>query len=54
MELLNGKEYTIESSYTPSFEDLDPLNSYGVYTGSSIITTADNKIEMTLYLRDKY
>ena len=54
MALLNGKEYTIESSYTPSFEDLDPLNSYGVYTGSSIITTADNKIEMTLYLRDKY
>ena len=51
--LLNGKEYTFESSYTPKFEDLDPLNSYGIYGGSSIMTT-DNKINMTLYLRDKY
>ena len=53
LTLLNEEEYNIGSSYIPSFDDIDPLNSYGIYTGPSIITS-DHNIEMTLYLRDKY
>ena len=58
LALLNGKKYILESSYIPKFDDFDPLNSYGIYNGSSIITVdkKSEKIEIAikLYLRDKY
>ena len=53
LTLINGNKYTFESSYKPKFEDLCPLNSYGLFASSSIITT-DNKVELTLHLRDKW
>ena len=31
LTLINGNTYTIESSYEPKFEDLCPLNSYGLF-----------------------
>ena len=53
LTLINGKTYTIESIYTPIFEDLDPLNSYGLFSGSPIMTK-DSEVEISLYLKDKY
>ena len=51
--LPNGKKYNIESTYSPRFNDTDPLNSYGLIINSPIITK-DEEIEMGLYLRDQF
>ena len=52
MTLDSGKEYTIKSNYTPTFENVDPLNSYGLLSGEPLSIEGHPKVN--LYLRDKY
>ena len=54
MKLNTGKEYTIKSSYSPSLEDVDPLNSYGIFSESSSAILSKNTVKINLILRDKY
>ena len=53
MKLDSGEDYKISSSYTPSFKNVDPLNSYGIMEQSPILTSDDN-IKVLLFLKDKY
>ena len=55
LTLMNGKTYTIQSVYSPTFENnFDPLNSYGLLTNEAPIIESNDAITLSLYLRDKY
>ena len=49
-----GTSYTVKSTYSQTFDDVDPLNSYGIFDSSITPVLKNNKIAVNLYLRDKY
>ena len=55
MNLVLGDEYTIESSYSPTFENVDPLNSYGTFAENfSPIITTDTNIKLFIFFKDTF
>ena len=49
-----GNLYNIKSSYSPSLEDIDPLNSYGLFSESGSAILPKNSVKIYLILRDKF
>ena len=54
MKLNTGSQYNIQSSYSPSSEDADPLNSYGMFSESNSAILTKNTVKIYLILRDKF
>jgi hypothetical protein len=49
-----GASYNVSNVYSPTFSNVDHLNSYGIFDSSITPVLKNNKIAVDLYLRDKF